>query len=107
MFDHLDRTAGPLIIVETDCARVAGNYHTVDISAASVAECRKLSITQDTLVAVDDCPLSGQFVPGEGNELQFVGSPSVGGKGCLVAEFAAAAGAKLQFAEYQAGWLGF
>jgi len=36
-----------------------------------------------------------------------LGAASVGGKGRLVAEYAAAAGAKLLFAEYQAGWTDF
>jgi hypothetical protein len=64
-------------------------------------------IDAETLVAVDDCPLNGDFVPGDGNQISFVGSASVGGKGRLVAEYAAAAGARMLFAEYQAGWAGF
>jgi hypothetical protein len=64
-------------------------------------------IRKDTLVAVDDCPLEGLFVPSLQNQIQFVHSPFVGGKGRLVAEFATAIGAKLEFAEYQAAWTGF
>lgn len=64
-------------------------------------------INEKTLVVVDDCPLNGNFVHGEGSQLLTVGSPSVGGKGRLVAEFAAAAGAKVEFTGYQAGWTGF
>jgi len=47
------------------------------------------------------------FVPGSENQVLLVGHASIGGKGRLVAEYAAAAGAKLLFAEYQAGWTGF
>jgi hypothetical protein len=64
-------------------------------------------IDAKTLVVVDDCPLTGDFVPGEGNQVSFLGPVSVGGKGRLVAEYAAAAGARMLFAEYQAGWTGF
>jgi hypothetical protein len=64
-------------------------------------------IDEKTLVVVDDCPLNADFVPGEGNQISFVGPAAVGGKGRLVAEYAAAAGARTFFAEYQAGWVGF
>jgi hypothetical protein len=64
-------------------------------------------INAETLVVVDDCPLNADFVPGDGNQISFVGSATVGGKGRLVAEYAAAAGARKFFAEYQAGWTGF
>jgi hypothetical protein len=64
-------------------------------------------IDAKTLVVVDDCPLNGDFVPGDGNQISFVGPASVGGKGRLIAEYAAAAGARMLFAEYQAGWAGF
>jgi hypothetical protein len=64
-------------------------------------------IDAKTLVVVDDCPLNGNFVPGDGNQISFVGSASVGGKGRLVAEYAASVGAQILFAEYQAGWTGF
>jgi hypothetical protein len=60
-----------------------------------------------TLVVVDDCPLSGAFVPGQENQVVFVGAPSIGGKGRLVAEYAISVGAQVVFAEYQAGWKGF
>ncbi len=65
------------------------------------------SIRRDTLVAIDDCPFDGLFVPGSQSQVQFVANPSIGGKGRLIAEFAAAWGAKLEFAEYQAAWTGF
>ena len=190
-FEYLDSMEGAITIVETGCARSAGNWagdgqstilfdkyvssrdgesacHTVDINAASIAECRKLvgprvmvnqgdsvhylgqfakrhqrsdkaiallyldsldlnvthwyesaihhlkelaaimrCIDERTLVMVDDCPLTGNFVQGAGNQLLMLGKPQVGGKGRLVAEYADAVHAKLEFAEYQAGWTGF
>lgn len=191
VFEFLDLIDAPITIVETGCAREAGNWagdgqstvifdkyissrdpesicYTVDIDSISVAECRKLvssriQITQEDsvhyltglvrelslngkfidllyldsfdvdftywypsavhhlkelaaamrcisergLVVVDDCPLNANVVPGSENQLLILGAASVGGKGRLVAEYAAAAGAKLLFAEYQAGWTGF
>ena len=64
-------------------------------------------IRKDTLVAVDDAPLEASFVPGPHNQAEFLQGPFVGGKGRLVAEFAAACGAQPHFASYQAGWTGF
>jgi hypothetical protein len=64
-------------------------------------------IDNKTLVVVDDCPLNTNFVPTSNDQIAFIGNPSVGGKGRLVAEYAKAVGAKLEFAEYQAGWSGF
>jgi len=191
VFTYMDTLSGPVTIVETGCARSAGNWagdgqstllfdryissrdpqsscQTVDISPISVAECRKLvsprvQVTQDdsvhylsqlaqqlaasgqkidllyldsfdldmvywmpsaihhlkelaavmrcigpqTLVVVDDCPLNADFITGENQQINFVGNPNVGGKGRLIAEFAQACGAKVLFAEYQAGWTGF
>lgn len=191
VFEYLDSRPSPLLIVETGCARREGNWAgdgqstvlfdkyisqrdqtsaclTVDISPASVEECRKLvsprvQVTQDdsvhylwslarelvangrkidllyldsfdldmvywmpsamhhlkeltavmrcidehTLVVVDDCPLNANFITGENQQIHFVGNPSVGGKGRLIADFAQACGAKVEFAEYQAGWTGF
>jgi hypothetical protein len=191
IFWYLDQIAHPLIIVETGCARIAGNWegdgqstvlfdkyisfrdsesvlYSVDVDPNSVAEARKLvshrvqlsqddsvrflrqlssqllekgktidmlyldsfdldrvywypsaihhlkelcaamrSIRKDTLVAVDDSPFDGLFVPGLQNQIHFVENPSIGGKGRLIAEFAAACGAKLEFSGYQAAWTGF
>lgn len=64
-------------------------------------------VRKDTLVVVDDCPLEGLFVVNGEQQIQFTRQPLVGGKGRFVAEFAAMAGAKLEFASYQAGWTGF
>ncbi len=65
------------------------------------------ALRKDTLVVVDDSPLEGLFVTGANQQIQFTRPPLVGGKGRFVAEFAAMAGAKLEFASYQAGWTGF
>jgi hypothetical protein len=65
------------------------------------------SIGEKTLVVVDDCPQTVNFVPGSENQILMLGAASVGGKGRLVAEYAAASGANLLFADYQAGWTGF
>ena len=191
VFEYLDQLNGPITIVETGCARLAGNWagdvqstilfdkyisardenstcYSVDINSASVSECLKLvsqrvKVTQDdsvhylyelakkfqedgrfislvyldsfdldwtywqpsaihhlkefaalqtcinkqTLLVIDDCPLNANFVTVPSNKIQTFGSSSVGGKGRLVAEYAKAIGAKLEFAEYQAGWTGF
>ena len=64
-------------------------------------------INKSTLVVVDDCPLVANFIPAPNNQMVLLSNPSIGGKGLLVAEFANAVGAKLEFAEYQAGWSGF
>jgi hypothetical protein len=64
-------------------------------------------INNKTLVVIDDCPLRANFVPTSNDQIAFIGNPSVGGKGRLVAEYANAVGAKLEFSEYQAGWTGF
>jgi hypothetical protein len=190
IFEFLDLIDRPITMVETGCAREAGNWagdgqstvifdkyistrdeesvcYTVDINPTSVSECRKLvspriQITQDdsvhyltglvgelsrsgklidflyldsfdldytywypsaihhlkelaavmrcidenALVVVDDCPQNVNFVPGSGSQVLTLGAASVGGKGKLIAEYAEAAGAKLLFAEYQAGWTG-
>ena len=190
IFEYLDSQVGEVTIVETGCARQAGNWagdgqstvlfdryitardryskcYTVDISPVSVAECRKLvssrvQVTQQdsvqylgaltkelrgynainllyldsfdidwiywqpsaihhlkellairpvidefTLVVVDDCPQNINFRPEPDGRAVVIGAPSVGGKGRLVAEFASAVGAQMEFADYQAGWTGF
>ena len=60
-----------------------------------------------TLLAVDDCLLNVNFVYPEENNVVMVGKPKIGGKGRLIAEYASSVGAKLEFADYQAGWTGF
>jgi hypothetical protein len=64
-------------------------------------------LRKDTLVVVDDCAISAHFVRGNNNAINFVSPPIIGGKGRMVAEFAARVGAKVEFSEYQAGWSGF
>ena len=64
-------------------------------------------LNENTLVVVDDCPLNADFIPTDNGQIQFFNLPIVGGKARLVAEYAQAVGAKLEFAEYQAGWTGF
>jgi hypothetical protein len=64
-------------------------------------------LRKDTLVMVDDCAISAHFVRGNNNTINFTSPPIIGGKGRLVAEFAARVGAKVEFSEYQAGWSGF
>jgi hypothetical protein len=65
------------------------------------------AINKETMVVVDDCPLQSLFVSGPENQIKLLTPPQVGGKGRLIAEFAAACGAKSEFAEYQAAWTGF
>jgi len=63
-------------------------------------------LRKDTLVVVDDCANSANFVR-TNNNINFISPPIIAGKGRMVAEFAARTGAKVEFAEYQAGWSGF
>ena len=64
-------------------------------------------INKQTLVVVDDCPLQGNFIPKGNGEISLITNPIIGGKGRLIAEYALSVHAKLEFAEYQAGWTGF
>ena len=64
-------------------------------------------LRKDTLVVVDDSAISAHFVRAANNTINFVSPPIIGGKGRMVAEFAARVGAKVEFSEYQAGWTGF
>ena len=67
---------------------------------------------EDTLIVVDDSPANGNLTQDENQSnwkvLTFPESPSpsptIGGKGFLVHEFAAHVGAKLVFSHYQAAW---
>jgi len=63
----------------------------------------------DTLVVVDDCPLSANLIAdGQGGyQLDRFYRPAVGGKGRLVSEFADQVGARLAFSHYQHSWTGF
>src|SRR6187401_3018200 len=57
-------------------------------------------LRKDTLVAVDDCAHSANFVR-TNNNINFISPPIIAGKGRMVAEFAARIGAKVEFSEYQ------
>ena len=73
---------------------------------------------EDTLVVVDDSPVSANITQidkinrnKENNDWKILSSPSpsptIGGKGFLVHEYASRVGAKLIFSHYQAAWKGF
>lgn len=59
-----------------------------------------------TMVVVDDCPRLGLLTTDANSQYQIVADQNVGGKGRLVAEFAQAVGAKMEFSHYQAAWTG-
>jgi hypothetical protein len=63
-------------------------------------------INKETLIVVDDCPMQTHYVSDGEGMIKTIGAPSIGGKGRLIAEYAQATGAKLEFSEYQAGWTG-
>lgn len=189
MFRYLDTLPGPVLIVETGCARRPGGWgdgqssvlfdryisardslsqcHSIDVSPESVAACRALVsgrvtvhegdgvqllhrlcrggqlpgsidllyldsfdvdfnywfasaahhlkeflaaaplISPRTLVAVDDSPLSAVMVSNGGEVWSSTQPPVAGGKGRLLAEYAAAVGARQMFGDYQVGWTGF
>jgi len=69
----------------------------------------KRAIDPNTLVVVDDCPVSANLVMNSNGNYDFdkFYKPIVGGKGRLVAEFAEQVGAKQEFSHYQHGWSGF
>ena len=87
--------------LDTDYWFQSAAHHLKEL--ASIMRC----INNKTLVVIDDCLLSANFAPTSNDQIAFIGNPSVGGKGRLVAEYAKAVGAKLEFSEYQAGWTGF
>ena len=74
----------------------------------------KSILNLDTLVVVDDSPISGYLQESElkkGN-LDFipfglVPKPTIAGKGYLIHQYAMQTGAKLLFSNYQTGWTGF
>lgn len=66
----------------------------------------KESINEMTLVVVDDSPMQAHYVSSGVAMINTIETPVIGGKGRLIAEYAQATGAKLEFAEYQAGWTG-
>lgn len=67
------------------------------------------AIKPQTLVVVDDCPTTANLI-GDGNggyQLDRFFKPRVGGKGRLVADYAAQVGAQMVFSHYQHAWKGF
>lgn len=60
----------------------------------------------ESLVVVDDSPTAFLGVRKADGSVALVGTPGVGGKGRLVAEYAQHVGAALHIQGYQAGWLG-
>jgi len=78
-------------------------HHLKELTAAWRA------INKNTLVTVDDCPISANLVFDANGQytLDKFFKPIVGGKGRLVAEFAELVGAELAFSGYQHGWKGF
>ena len=74
----------------------------------------KKILKENTLVVVDDSPISGylqessekkgnlDFVP-----FGLVPKPTISGKGSLIHQYAMQTGAKLLFSNYQTGWVGF
>ena len=63
------------------------------------------ALKSDSLVVVDDCPATADFIPKENNAIQLFTPSRIGGKGRLVSEFADSVGATRLFAKYQAGWI--
>jgi hypothetical protein len=61
-------------------------------------------IHRDTLVVVDDSPANFIGFMLEAGGIQIMTPPRIGGKGKLVAEYAAHVGAKLFFQSYQCAW---
>ena len=64
---------------------------------------------RDTLVVVDDSPAIGNLTQNEHGpapawKILKSPAPTIGGKGCLVHEYASHVGAKLVFSHYQAAW---
>jgi hypothetical protein len=63
-------------------------------------------IHRDTLVMVDDSPANLNAFFQENGMIQLLTPPRVGGKGKLVAEYAAQVGATSRFQSYQCAWIG-
>ncbi|HLY44413.1 MAG TPA: class I SAM-dependent methyltransferase [Stellaceae bacterium] len=63
-------------------------------------------LSAETLVVVDDSPMSVLAVPQAAGELRLMSQPRIGGKGLLIAEYAAQIGAQRVLSGYQMGWTG-
>ena len=62
------------------------------------------ALRPDTLVMVDDCPTEARMVAHDGGGFSLISKPQIGGKGGLVAEYAAQVDAVMLFTHYQAAW---
>ncbi len=74
----------------------------------------KKILKKDTLVVVDDSPISGYLQQSKVKEksldplpLGLVPGPTIAGKGSLVHEYAMQTGARMLFSNYQTGWIEF
>jgi hypothetical protein len=63
-------------------------------------------LSADTLVVVDDSPMSVLGVPQAPGQLRMMSRPQVSGKGKLIAEYADQVGAQRVISGYQMGWTG-
>jgi hypothetical protein len=63
-------------------------------------------ISADTLVVVDDSPVSVLGVQRGRGRVQAMSKPLITGKGKLIAEYAAQVGGRQVLSEYQVGWIG-
>lgn len=73
-------------------------HHLKELAAISAA------VRPDTLVVVDDAPQAAFLTVDDQQQAALLRAPVVSGKGLLVAEYAAAVGATLQFSHYQVAW---
>lgn len=63
-------------------------------------------LSANTLVVVDDSPMSVLGVPQAPGRLRMISQPQVSGKGKLIAEYADQVGAERLISGYQMGWTG-
>jgi FkbM family methyltransferase len=63
-------------------------------------------LSSETLVVVDDSPMSFLGLANPDRSITMIGAPRIGGKGQLISEFADQIGGKVCFHGYQCGWLG-
>lgn len=61
-------------------------------------------ISEETLVVVDDAPLSMIGYRDEDNNFKLINQTKIGGKGFLVHEYAVAVEAEIYFSHYQVGY---
>ena len=61
-------------------------------------------LTKDTLIVIDDCPLTSRLGMDQDERLKLISPVKIGGKGFLVAEYFQAIGGSVVFSNYQAGF---